>query len=116
MLEDHTYFSVLYTLWKDDEVAGAFVPELLRSVAKATGSTLLKSCTPLLRMFFRSKVVRDLDGQVRCAALLLMFWVLKSFAVGGRFVAECMANVSKVRIHAGRWEAFHGGGDGEVGR
>ena len=68
MLEEHTYFSVMYTLWKDDEVASAFVPEMLRSVAKATGSTFLKSCTPLLRMFFQSKVVRDLNGQVCCTA------------------------------------------------
>ena len=72
MLEEHTYFAVMCSLWKDEKVSAAFLPEMLRSVTNPTGSTLLKICKPLVRMYFQSKLVRDLNGQVCFTGLVLM--------------------------------------------
>lgn len=61
MLEEHTYFAVIYMLWQQDDVWSEYGPHVFEEVPFMLRSTV--SC------MVRSGIVRDLHGQVRTCPL-----------------------------------------------
>ena len=58
MLDEHTYFCMLYLNWQRDDAWADFGPIILGDVPAAI--------RPMIMNVVRGSVLRDLHGQVRC--------------------------------------------------
>ena len=67
MLEEHTYFAVIYMLWQRDDVWSEYGPHVFEDVP-----FLMRG---VVSSMVRSGILRDLHGQVRPAARLLSYLV-----------------------------------------
>jgi hypothetical protein len=65
MLEEHTYFGVVYGMWRKDEISAEYGPNLFRTIPSIANSWIFSAMIPLIRLSSKSKLLRDLDGQVR---------------------------------------------------
>jgi hypothetical protein len=64
MLEEHTYFVVLYFLWVEPEVSAVFVPHMFETIGLPW---LLKG---FVQRSVKKEMRRNLHGQVRNSSLI----------------------------------------------
>lgn len=58
------YFGIVYGIWHKDEVSAQYGPALFKTIPAVAKSSVFKALIPVMRMSSKSKLLRDLNGQV----------------------------------------------------